>query len=217
MVKVSGEVDVGDIRLDGTVSISGTILADVVRSRGTLEADGPVTVAGALATDGDFHTGGPVRAAQATLVGTTRIGGDVSVSGVLTLKGQFAAASIHAGEVRADGGLTVPGDIEAVDVDVRMRKDSRFGAIRAKTVRLHRTAPNPVERVFGRSPDPSVTRIEADRVELEGVDVAFVRCPEVILGRDAHITELEGTVVRRHASAHVGPRSVSPPPYGLRR
>jgi hypothetical protein len=216
-VKVSGEVDVGAVRLDGTVSVSGPITVDSLRSRGTLEADGSMTVLGIFDSDGNLHAGGPVRAAQASLVGTTRVGADVTVAGSLLVRGQFAAASVHAGEFRGDGAIAVPGTTEAVDVDMRIRRDSAFGTIHARTVRLIRSGPNPIERLFGRSPATPVARIEADRVELEGVDVAFVHCPEVILGRDAHVTELEGTVVRRHATASVGPRSLTPPPYGLRR
>ena len=154
---------------------------------------------------------------QATLSGTTRLSGELVVDGTLSSKGQFAAASLRVGVFHGDGAVIVPGNIEAGAVDVRIRGDSKFGPIRALSVRLIRSPPNPIELVFGRSPESPVVRIEADRVELEGVDVAFVRCPEVILGRDAHVTELEGTVVRRHSSASVGPRSRSPRPYGLSR
>jgi len=62
-----------------------------------------------------------------------------------------------------------------------------------------------------------VDRIEAESVKLEGVKVAFVRAPQVILGRGCHVTEVDGTIVRRHPSSHVGPESRSLPPYGLRR
>jgi len=217
LVKVSGEVDVGEGRLTGTVSVSGAIRADSLRCTGTLETDTSVTVTGKFATAGNFHTRGAVSAGEASLAGTTRIGADVRVTGLLAVRGHFAAASVHVGEFRAEGGVVVPGSLEAVTVDIRIQKDSRLGVIRARSVRLLRAPPNPIERLFGRSPSTPITRIEADHVELEGVDVAFVHCPEVILGRDAHVTELEGTVVRRHRTALVGPRSLSPPPYGLRR
>ncbi len=217
MVKVSGEVDVGDARLTGTVSISGAILADSLRCQGTLETDTSITVSGKFTTAGNFHTRGTVTAAEGSFAGTTRIGGDVRVTGALAVRGHFAAASVQVGEFRAEGGIVVPGSLEAVEVDIRIQKESQFGVVRARSVRLIRASPNPIERLFGRSPATPILRIEADRVELEGVDVAFVHCPEVILGPNAHVTELEGTVVRRHRTALVGPRSVSPPPYGLRR
>jgi hypothetical protein len=217
MVKISGEVDVGDAHLGGTVSVSGPIVSDSLASHGTLEADGPIRVSARFSSDGRLTAGGPVAAGEASFTGTTRVTREVIVTGALNVRGQFAAASVRSGELRGDGGFEIPGALEATEVDVRIRRDSRFGSIRARTVRLIRIGPNPVERAFGRSPPTPIARIEADRLELEGVDVAFVRCPEVVLGRDAHITELEGTVVRRHATARVGPRSVSPPPYGLRR
>jgi len=216
-VKVTGEVDVGTAQVNGTLSVAGPITSDSFSCRGTLDVEGAVTVSGALSTDGNLRAAGAVHAQHATFRGTTRIAREAAVDGPVIVRGQFAAASLRATELRADGSVTVPGDLDAADVDVKIRRDGRFGTIRAHTVRLLRSPPNPIEWVFGRSPPPRVARIEADRVELEGVDVDFVRCPEIILGRDAHVTEVEGTVVRRHPSARVGPRSKSPPPYGLSR
>jgi len=216
-IKVTGEVDVGTVRIEGSLSVAGPITSDSFVARGRLDAGGSITISGAFTTDGSFRATGPVQAQEAAFSGTTRISRDVIVAGSVTMKGQFAAAAVRAGEFHGDGAVIVPGGIDAVSVDVRIRRDSRFGTLRAHSVRLLRSPPNPIEWVFGRSPPPRVARIEADRVELEGVDVGFVRCPEVILGRDAHVTELEGTVVRRHSSARVGPRSKSPPPYGLSR
>jgi hypothetical protein len=216
-VKVTGEVDVGTGKVTGALSVAGAITADALGCRGALDSGGPITVSGTFTTDGSLHGVGPIRAKQATFSGTTRIVREVVVEGSLTVSGQFAAPSLRVGELHGDGAVDVPGSIDAVDVDVRIRRDSRFGTIRARSVRLIRSPPNPIEWVFGRSPPAPVVRIEADRVELEGVDVAFVRCPEVTLGRNSHVTELEGTVVRRHSSAQVGPRSKSPAPYGLSR
>ena len=207
----------GDGRISGALSVGGALTADRFACRGALDTGGPLTIAGSLSTETSFHGVGPVQAKQASFSGTTRIGREVVVEGSLLVKGQFAAAALRAGDFRGDGAVEVAGTIEAVEVDVRIRRDSRFGTIKARSVRLLRSPPNPIEWVFGRSPPAPVVRIEADRLELEGVDVAFVRCPEVILGRDAHITELEGTVVRRHSSARVGPRSKSPAPHGLSR
>lgn len=216
-VKVMGEVDVGTGRVSGVLSVAGPITADTLVCRGTLDVGGPIMVAGTLTTDGGLHGAGPVRAAHASFSGTSRLAGEVVIDGTLTTRGHFAAPSLRAGEFRGDGAVHVPGTIEAATVEVRIRRDSRFGTILAHSVRLTRSAPNPIETLFGRSPPSPVARIEADRVELEGVDVAFVRCPEVVLGREAHVTELEGTIVRRHSAALVGPRSKSPRPYGLSR
>jgi len=216
-VKVTGEVDVGNGAVTGALSVAGPITADTFGCRGALDSGGPITVGGTLTTYGSLHGVGPIQAKQASFTGTTRIVREVVVEGSLTVKGHFAAPSLRVAELRGDGAVDVPGSIDAVDVDVRIRRHSRFGTIRARSVRLIRVPPNPFEWVFGRSPPTPVGRIEAERLELEGVDVSFVRCPEVILGREAHVTEIEGTVVRRHSSAGVGPRSKSPAPYGLSR
>jgi cytoskeletal protein CcmA (bactofilin family) len=216
-VKVTGDVDVGTVRVSGTVAIAGTVTADAITVRGSLEAGGAVTVTGPISTEDRCVVTGPLRAQTASFTGTARIARDVEVAGVLTVRGKFAASSIRAQELRADGDLEVPGTVDAGVVDVRIRRSSQLGTVRARSVRLLRSAGNPLELVFGAPPPSHIVRIEADRVELEGVDVDFVRSPEVALGRDAHITELEGTVVRRHPTARVGPRSKTPPPYGLRR
>jgi hypothetical protein len=216
-VKVTGDVDVGDAKHAGALSVAGTVTADRFQCRGALDAGGALAISGNLTTETSFHATGPVQAKQASFSGTTRIVREVVVEGALTFKGQFAAASVRAGQFHGDGVVEVPGTMDAVDVDVRIRRDSHLGIIRARTVRLIHTPPNPIEWVLGRSTGTPVARIEADKAELEGVDVAFLRCPEVVLGRDAHVTEIEGTVVRRHASARVGPRSKTPAPYGLSR
>jgi cytoskeletal protein CcmA (bactofilin family) len=216
-VKVTGEVDAEAVRLEGVVSVGGAISAGSVACRGTLDAASGLTVAKTLATNGTVRAVGPVQAARASFRGTVRITREVSVDGLLEVRGQFAAASVSAEEFRVDGGVDVPGSVNAVDVDVKIRRFSRLGIVRARTVRLLRVPPNPIERVFGRSPAPQVDRVEAGHVELAGVDVGFVRSPEILLGPGAHVTEVEGAVVRRHRSATVGPRSKTPPPHGLSR
>jgi cytoskeletal protein CcmA (bactofilin family) len=216
-IKVTGEVDVGIAKISGALSVGGAITADALTCRGALDGGGPITIAGTFVTDGSLHAVGPVQAKQASFGGTTRLGRDVVVEGNVTVKGQFAAPSLRVGELHGEAAVEVEGSLDAVDVQLRLRGESRLGVVRARTVRLERVRPNPIEWVFGRAPPISVSRIEADRAELEGVEVGFVRCPEVILGRDAHVTEIEGTVVRRHSTARVGPRSKTPPPYGLSR
>jgi cytoskeletal protein CcmA (bactofilin family) len=216
-VKVTGEVDVGTGTILGALSVGGSLRADSFECRGPLDVEGTVTVTGPFSLEGPTHLVGAVHAGQATFSGTTRSARDISVDGILTVHGHFAAPSLHVGELRVDGALDIPGEIEAVNVDVRIRKPSRLGTIRARSVRLVRQGPNPVERVLGRAPPPAVVRIEAGRVELEGVEVAFVRSPEIVLGRDAQVTEFEGTITRRHPTARVGPESRSAPPHGLSR
>jgi cytoskeletal protein CcmA (bactofilin family) len=215
--KVTGDVDVGDVRTFGTLSVGGQVLVNALESEGTLEVEGAVRVVGRLATHGDLRVTGMVHAGEASFDGTSRIGRDVSVDRSLVVRGQFAASAVRAREFRLEGAVDVPGAIEAVDVEVLLRGDSRLGTLRAGSVRIRRKPPNPIERVFGRSPPPRVERIEAEHVELEGVEVAFIRAPDIALGRDTQVTEVEGTIVRRHPSARIGPESRSPPPHGLSR
>jgi cytoskeletal protein CcmA (bactofilin family) len=215
--KVTGEVDAGDVRVVGTLSVGGQVLADTFECRGTLEVEGGVNVVGRLSIDGTLRVAGSVHAAQGYFSGTTRIGRDVSVDRSLVVRGQFAAPSVRSEELHAEAAVEIPGAVEGVEVDLLLSGDSRLGTVRARSVRILRKPPNPFEKVLGRSPAPPVDRVEADHVELEGVDVAFVRSPEIILRRDAHVTEVEGTILRRHPTARVGPESRSPPPHGLSR
>jgi hypothetical protein len=125
--------------------------------------------------------------------------------------------TVAAGSLDLTGAADVPGAITADRVTARFRSASSLGNLQARTVVLRVRPPNPVEMVRGTSIAVRVNRIEADTVELDGVDVQFVRAREVTLGRGAHVTEWEGHVVRRHASARIGPESRTPPPYGLSR
>jgi cytoskeletal protein CcmA (bactofilin family) len=216
-VKVIGEVDTGEAALEGQTAVGGTLTADSLRSEGILDVVGVVEVTGRLESNGSLRTRGPVRAASLDLRGTTHLGGDLKVARDLTFRGDLEAPSVAAGSVAGEGAVEVPGEVTAGTVDLRFREKSHIGTIRATTVHLAVRSPNPVERVLGRDLPVLVTRVEADSVELEGVDVRFVRAPRIILGRDAHVTEYEGKIVRRHPSARLGPESRSPPPHGLTR
>jgi cytoskeletal protein CcmA (bactofilin family) len=216
-VKVLGEVDVGQAKLAGTTAVGGAVSSDALRSTGTLDVGGTLEVVGALFSDGILRTRGPVHAGEAELRGTTHLLGDLRVDRGLTVHGSLIAPSVRAEGLIAEGELDVPGEISASHVDVRFRARSRVGGVVGATVRLTVRPPNPIEMVLGRELPVEVLRVEADSVELEGVDVRFVRAPEIVLGRDAHVTEFEGKIVRRHPSARVGPESRSPPPHGLSR
>lgn len=216
-VKVLAEVDVGEAKLSGMTSVGGPFTADTVRSGGTLDLGGSMEVVGRLVSDGSLRTRGPVHAGEAELRGVTHLLGDLKVDRSLTIHGALLASSVRADSFVAEGELEVPGDVEAARVDLRFRGKSRLGNVRAATVRLAVRPPNPIEMVLGRQLPVEVLRVEADSVELEGVEVRFVRAPEILLGRNAHVTEFEGKIVRRHPSARVGPESRSPPPHGLTR
>jgi len=212
-----GDVDVGAGRSKGTTVVGGNLSADSFDARGILDVVGSVEVRSTLATLGTFKAGGSVRAAEATLSGTVRSSGEVRVTGALRMYGSIAVPSVKAGDLTLRGQARVPGTVAAPRVEASLEGDSAIGTIEAQTVRLERRASNPLERILGGRTAVTVERIEAETVELEGIDVEFVRGKTITLGRDCHVRTVEGTVVRAHASSRVGPESRSPPPPGLTR
>ena len=216
-VKVSREVDVGDADVNGNVSIGGPLTAEQFRARGTLDVAGAVVVHGTLAVRGNTHFAATVQASDLQLDGCVRVRGAVTVERTLTSRGVLEAPSVSAGVVSLEGSATVPGELRALQVDAVLPQPSSLGSVQARTVRLHGRVTNLLDKVFFRDSRTLVDRVEADRVELEGVDVRFVRAKEIVLGRESHVTEVEGAIVRRHPSSSVGPEVKSPLPYGLRR
>lgn len=216
-VKVSREVDVGDAQVNGTVSIGGPLTAEQFRARGTLDVGGATVVHGTLAVRGNGHFAATVRASDLEVDGCARFRGAVTVDRTLTGRGTFEAPSVTAGVLSLEGSATVPGEIRALQVNAEFPQASSLGSVHARTVRLRGRVTNLLDKVFYRAPRTRVDRIEADQVELEGVDVRFVRAKEIALGRECHVTEVEGPIVRRHPSSSVGPEVKSPLPYGLRR
>jgi cytoskeletal protein CcmA (bactofilin family) len=216
-VKVTGDVHIGTGELEGNASVAGKLVASSLRSHGALDVEGPIEVSGMLSSAGTLHAGQALHAGDANLRGTSRVSGAVSVDRALSVRGHLIAPSIVAGTLSLDGVGEVPGQVTAGSVDLRLSTQSSFGTVVARSVTVHGKVPNLVEKVLGRQLSVTVRRIEADSVHLEGVDVAFVRAPLIHLGRDAHVTEYEGSIVERHSSSRVGFESRSPRPYGLRR
>ena len=179
--------------------------------------DGAVDANGKLAGSGALRTGGTLHATTADLRGIVRVSGAVSVDRGFTLHGSLAAPSATVGELDLEGEAHVPGDLFGTSLQVRLKESSTFGTVRARSVVLHAKRPNLVDKVFFHTVSVKVARVEADSVDLAGVDVKFVRAPQITLGPDAHVTEYEGTIVKRHPSSRVGFESKSPAPYGLRR
>ncbi|MCI4354283.1 MAG: hypothetical protein L3K06_02835, partial [Thermoplasmata archaeon] len=144
---------------------------------------------------GAIHVGGAVRAAT-----RLRWKGDLEVGG-----------EVAASRVEFDGRATIEGAVVATEVVGRLRDDSRIGSIRADRVTI--TRPTRL-RGGGRL---NVLTIEAKEVDLEAVHAQHVRAERIALGPGCQIAEVEGTITRRHPSAHVGPASQSAPPHGLTR
>lgn len=216
-VKVTGDVLIEDGELDGSVSVGGKLTASTLRAQGMLDVEGAVDVSGSFTNSGNFHAAGSLHAGEANLRGTVRVLGSVSVDRVLTVHGSLSAPSLTTGAATLEGEAQVPGDVVGQSVAARLRTSSTFGTIRARTVSLRAKVPNLVEKILFHRVDVRAQRVEAETADLEGVSVAFVRAPKIVLGREAHVTEYEGTIVRRHPSSRVGFESKSPPPYGLRR
>jgi cytoskeletal protein CcmA (bactofilin family) len=217
VVKVTGDAAVVDGSLDGSVTVGGKLTGSTVRYHGTLDVEGAVEVRERFGGSGSFRAGATLHAGEADLQGSVRVTGATTVDRSLTVRGSLSTTSIRAAAVDVEGEVHVSGPTEAGSVSTHLADDSEFGVVRASTVRLRAKVPNLVEKVLGRRLAVHVERVEADTVELEAVDVDFVRSPQITLGRNAHVTEYEGTIVRQHPSSRVGFESKSPPPYGLTR
>ena len=215
--KVAGDVDVGSTDLDGTVVVGGSVLAEELSLRGGLEARGPLTVYGALRSHGSLGAGATVRAREARLDGTVRLAGDLVVETALRVRGDLRAPSLTCGELDLRGTAAIPGTVAATSLDAHLVADSSFGLIRCRRLRLRGPVPSVVRRVLGPEVTVRVERIEAESAFVESARVGFVRAKEVVLGRNAHVRDVEGRVVRAHASSRLGPESWTPPPFGLSR
>lgn len=215
--KVAGDVEVGEIVSRGQLSVGGKLSAGAFRCRGTLAVTGAVDVRGPFGLHGTMHAASTVHAVNFEVDGFARCAGSLRVDRVLSVDGTLEAPDLTAGALRLQGAARLPGPVRAVEVRADLRETSEFGPVVARVVRLHGRPPNLVDKVRFRDCAVTVQRIEADSVDLEGVAVAFVRSPQIVLGRGCHVTEVEGTVVRQHPSSYVGPESRTPAPFGLRR
>ena len=216
-VKVARDVDVGEADLQGTVSVGGAFRAGRLASDGLLEVSGPLQSEGPISGRGELRAGATLRAGDLTRRGRLQVAGAITVDRRIDVTGWLRAASVAAQDVRLDGVIEVSGPVRGASVDLRLRDGSRIGPVEGRTVRLGAHTPNLVDKVLARRVTVTIARVEAESVELEGVDVAFVRAREIVLGRGCHVTAFEGTIVRRHPTSRVGPESRSAPPYGLRR
>lgn len=216
-VKVTNDVEVEVADLRGTVSVGGTLRAGRLASRGSLEVERATQVRETVVLRGDARFASTVAATDAEVDGTLRTDGAVTVERTLSGQGTVHAPSVAVGTLRFEGAVRVPGKVEAKQVDLVLSGDSELGTVFAPEVRIRGKLPNLLDKVFFHEQHAHVVRIEAERVELEGVDVDFVRAREIGLGRGCHVREVEGSVVHRHPTSSVGPRSKSVPPYGLRR
>jgi hypothetical protein len=217
LVKVTGDASIGEGTVEGTVTVGGKLTANALLYRGTVDVEGAVDVGGTITGSGSFRAGQTFHAGDADLKGTVRAVGATSVDRALAVRGSLAAPSLKSETFTLEGDAEIPGDLAGTTVSARLTADSTFGTVRARSVTLRARGPNLVEMFFWNRVHVNVDRIEADTVELEGVEAKFVHAPEITLGRHAHVTQYEGTIVKRHPTSRVGYESKSRPPYGLRR
>ena len=217
LVKVARDATVGDADLRGTVAVGGSLTASTLYLDGRLEVDGSVEVQGPARARGELRAGRVVRAAELDLRGRLDAAESIVSGGRVAVVGALRSRSVAAREAVVDGFVEVPGTVAAGRIELALTDGSRLGALEAEEVRLSGPRPSLVGRVLGHAHEVRVGRVEAARAHLEGVEVAFVRAREITLGPDGHVAIVEGTIVARHPSSHVGPESRTPPPYGLRR
>lgn len=219
--KVVGDVDVEEGRFKGMFSVGGPLTAERIDSDGSLEVLGDILVRERLRSQGTLRAGASLRATTAELRGVVRVAKDVRVDRTLSVRGTFeVGGSVDAGLFTPEGRFVIDGSLSARDITGQFDGDSRVETITAPTIQLR-------PKAFVRLPidlpplrpkgSLVVARIEADAVNLEGVTVHYLKAPQIVLGRNCHVTQLEGTVVRRDRSSHVGFESRSPPPPGLSR
>ncbi|MCI4369784.1 MAG: hypothetical protein L3J81_00470, partial [Thermoplasmata archaeon] len=111
-----------------------------------------------------------------------------------------------------EGRVEARKEIRAKELDLVLESPSTAAAIRAETVRVRSR-----RKFLAPSASLEVERIDADLVELEDVHVEYLRASRIVAGAGCRIARYDGTVVRQHASARLGPSSVSLPPRGLSR
>jgi cytoskeletal protein CcmA (bactofilin family) len=211
--KVTGDVDVDTATLSGTASIGGKLSAGELRTSGRLDVVGDAVVKHRLAVDGSARFGATLHAGDIDVRGTLRVEGAIDVDRSVLWRGTLeAGGAITASRLAGEGRLVAQGAVLAKEVDLVIEGPSHAGAIRAETVRVRSR-----RKLLGPAPSLEVERIDADLVELEDVHVEYLRASRIVAGAGCQIARYDGTVVRQHAGARLGPSSISARPYGLSR
>jgi cytoskeletal protein CcmA (bactofilin family) len=211
--KVTGNVAADTITVDGTASVGGKLTAAELTVDGRLDVVGDAAANHRLAVVGAARFGGALHAGDVDVRGTLRVEGPVDVDRSVLWRGSLELAhGLTASRFAGEGRVDAKGVVQAKDVDLGIDGPSSIGSIQAETVRVRSR-----RKLLGESPSLEVERIDADIVELEDVHVEFVRASQIVAGPGTRIARHEGRVTRQHASARIGPSSVSVPPYGLSR
>jgi cytoskeletal protein CcmA (bactofilin family) len=211
--KVTGVVEADTVELDGTTSIGGRLIAIELRSKGILDVQVDASVNHRLAIEGTARVGGALHAGDIDVRGSLRVGGTVDVDRSVLWRGAVeVGGSLKASRFAGEGRVEVGDTIAVKEIDLALESPSKAGAIIAETLRVRRR-----KRFLGPVPSLDVERIDADLVELEGVHVEYLRASRIVAGEGCRIARFDGTVVRKHPSARLGPSSVSDRPHGISR
>ncbi len=219
--KVTGEVDVDEAAFDGIVTITGPLNANRLDVRGTFEGGGDVGVSGAMALRGTGRFLGALRAGELSTDGLVRIAKGLQVVRTLSARGALeVGGDLESAFFGMEGRVAIAGVVRAKEVDGIFESESAIREIEAVKVSLRprQLIRLPVE-VPVLSPNAllKVDRIEAEAVQIEGVEVGYIRAESIVLGRHCHVTRLDGTLVKKDPTSHVGYESRTAPPRGLSR
>lgn len=208
--KVLGNAEAQDVDISGVVTIGGGLTAAAVRSDGTVEVGGRAEVAGAWTAAGNVRVGDSLTAGSIDARGPIRVGKDLTVRGSLASRVRLeVGGDLKTGSARLEGHLTATGAVDVAELDANLEAASRLGRVTGRSVRVRRGG-----RV-GSGLRVTIDRVEAEHVELAGVEAEFVRANAAVLGADTRVTRLECDTVRRHRTAIIGPESRTPRPRGL--
>jgi cytoskeletal protein CcmA (bactofilin family) len=211
-VKVLGDAEADVAELEGLVSVKGALRGGSVSVRGTLEVGGIVEVSGRLDVDGESELNGIVRCGEWTSRGQARAMASVSATTSIRSVGNLEVRGlVTTPKLSFEGRVRVDGELRATEVDGTLKGESTLSTLRCDRV---------VIRGGGRLGPRSrlvITEVEAKEATLEAVEVEYLRADRIVLGPHAQVARLDGKVVQQHPSAHVGPVSRTPKPYGLTR
>jgi len=227
--RIVGDVDTGITEISDHVVIGGRLTAGEVRASGVVEVHGPCDISRLFRVKGTYRCDSTLHAGEAEFEGLAKVAGGVRVDRDLHTTGMIETPNVAATTVVVHGGIHLKGNLTANRFDATLDRASWIEEIAAEVVRIvrvplpwERWIPTPLRhlsrRLLGRSDAGlRVLRIEAKEVELEGVDVAYLRADRITVGADCRVGRYDGHILRTHPSSRLGPSSVSPLPYGMTR
>lgn len=220
--KVLGNVEVGRGVTSGSLAIGGSLTGGELDLSGTTRVECDVRAAKSLRTRGSFRAGGSLFGRTVRLSGMGHISGGVEISEGLRWDGSLdVGQDVRSDAVRFHGSLHVLGTLRARTISGVVERLSSVGAIEADWVEIRRRPPL-LPFALPILPPPAwhtlaVARIEATEAHLSGVRAHRLKADRIWLGPNTHVEYVEGTIVERDKTAHVGPESESPPPPGMNR